>query len=186
MEMDFLVSGRWRGYLPTLACIWAGRDADKLSVFVSSTHSIAGPSYEMVEEKPDLGKLSVSEIRARAEAAFSHRFTNDTLRDVRPLEVFVTTPDAASQTDVDGSATILCNRDAKAGQRLYLTILLEKEREYQQLRLRHLQATRRQLKRQEEALRDASVRRRRRRLGSAIRAAEHDRRRKRVSCDRNL
>ena len=115
MEMDLLVSGCWRGYLPTLAYIWAGTDADKLSVFVSSTHSITGRSYEMVEEKADFARLSISEIRARAEAAFSRRFTIDMLSDVRPVQVSVTAPDAASRKDVDPSATIPCDTDAKIG-----------------------------------------------------------------------
>ena len=61
---------------------------------------------------------------------------------MRPVQVSVTAPDAASRTDVDPSAKIPRDPDAKIGQRLYLTILLEKEREYQELVQRRLEAAR--------------------------------------------
>ena len=137
----------WRGYLPTVACIWAGTDADKLGVFVSSPHSITERSFEMVEEKTDFGSLFISEIRAKAEAAFSRRFRCDVLSEVRPVHVPV--------TDVDSGETIPRDTDTAVGQKLYLTILLEKEREYQELVVRGFEEARRRLKQQQESLQDA-------------------------------
>ena len=136
----------WRGYLPTFACIWAGTDADKLGVFISSPHSITERSFEMVE-KTDFGRLSISEIRVKAEAAFSRRFRCDVLSEVRPVHVPV--------TDVDSGETIPRDADTAVGQKLYLTILLEKEREYQELVVRGLEEARRRLKQQQESLQDA-------------------------------
>ena len=94
-------------------------------------HSITGWSFEMVEEKTDFGRQSISEIRAKAEAAFSRRFRCDVLSEVRPVHVPV--------TDVDSGETIPRDTDTAVGQKLYLTILLEKEREYQELVVRGLE-----------------------------------------------
>ena len=140
VKMDWLL-GWWAGMdaFPRSPAYRMGGYADKLGVFVSSAHSISGRSIEMVEQKIDFGRLSISEIRAKTEASFSRRFTCDVLSEVRPVHVRV--------TDVDSGERIPHDANTSLGQKLYLTILLQKEREYQELVVRGLDEARRRLKR---------------------------------------